>query len=156
MGKKTTRKRWTQEECNILRRIVTENTWSIGDKLASITLNRSIQSCIDKATRLKLSGNRRILKGDSADVKKVLKKHISENPNNLQEAFRKTAAECNVSVATIHNRWYGTVGYKEAWKNTIGTCFMTVGKNYTVNSKNTNENKKTGIWTKIKKLFKLK
>lgn len=152
---KIKRKRWTKEECDILRRIVTENTWSIGVKLASITLNRSVQSCIDKATRLKLSGNRRILKGDSADVKKVLKKHISENPNNLQEAFRKTAEECNVTTSTVSNRWYGA-NYKEAWKDTIGTCFMTIDKNYTVNSKNTNENKKTGIWTKIKKLFKLK
>lgn len=156
MGKKTTRKRWTQEECDTLRRIVTENTWSLGIKIASITLNRSIQACADKATRSGLSGNRRILRGDSADVKKVLKKHISENPNNLQEAFRKTAEECNVTPTTIHNRWYGTVGYKEAWKDTIGTCFMTVGRRYTVNSKNAKTTKKTSIWTRVKKLFKLK
>ena len=152
---KIKRKRWTKEECDILRRIVTENTWSMGVKLASITLNRSTQACADKAARLRLSGNKRILRGDSQDVKKVLKNHISENPNNLQEAFRKTAEECNITTATIKNKWYG-VNYKEAWKDTIGTCFMTIGKNYTVNSKNTNENKKTGIWTKIKKLFKLK
>ena len=154
MGKKTTKRRWTQEECDTLRRIVTENTWSMGIRLASITLNRSVQSCTDKAARLKLSGNRKILKGDPADVKKVLKKHISENPNNLQEAFRKTAEECNVTTSTISNRWYG-VNYKEAWRDTIGTCFMTVGRRYTVNSKNTKETKKTNIWTKIKKLFKL-
>ena len=152
---KIKRKRWTKEECDILRKIVTENTWSEGIEKASIALYRSTQACADKATRLKLSGNRRILRGDSQDVKKVLKKHISENPNNLQEAFRKTAEECNVTPTAIHNKWYG-LGYKEAWKDTMGTCFMVVGKNYTVNSKNTNENKKTGIWTKIKKLFKLK
>ena len=155
MERKITRRRRTQEECEILRRIVTENTWSMGIKIAAITLNRSIQACANKTTRLRLSGNKRILRGDLSDVKKVLKKHISENPNNLQEAFRKTAKECNVTPTAIHNKWYG-LGYKEAWKDTIGTCFMVVGKNYTVNSKNTNKNKKTGIWTKIKKLFKLK
>lgn len=156
MGKKTTRKRWTQEECDILKRLVTGNAYFAGIEKASIALNRSVNSCTAQAVRLGLSGNRRILRGDSADVKKVLKKYIRENPNNLQEAFRKTAAECNVSVTTIHNRWYGTVGYKEAWKDTIGTCFMTVGRRYTINSKNAKTTKKTNIWTKIKKLFKLK
>lgn len=154
MERKSTKRRWTQEECDILRKIVTENTQSEGIEKASIALYRSTQACADKATRLRLSGNRRILRGDSSDVKKVLKKHISENPNNLQEAFRKTAEECNITPTAINNKWYG-LGYKEAWKNTIGTCFMTVGKRYTVNSKNTKEAKKTNIWTKIKKLFKL-
>lgn len=153
---KIKRKRWTKEECDILKQCVEKDGWAEGSSRAAKLLNRTYYSCVDKAHKLQLKGNKTILRGASKDVKKVLKKYISENPNNLTEAFRKTAEECDVTAGTIANRWYGVHPYKEAWKDTIGTCFMTVGKNYTVNSKNTNENKKTSIWTKIKKLFKLK
>lgn len=154
--KKITKRKWTQEECDILRRIIPENTWSVSIEKASVILNRSIHACKHKASKLGLSGSKKILRGDLADVKKVLKKHISENPNNLQEAFRKTAEEYDVTPVTISNRWYGNARYKKAWKDTIGTCFMTVGKRYTVNSKNTKTTKKNNLWTKIKRLFKLK
>ena len=152
---KIKRKRWTQEECDILKQCVEKDGWVTGSSRAAKLLNRTYYSCVDKAHKLQLKGNKTILRGDSKDVKKVLKKYISENPNNLTEAFRKTAEECGMTTGTVANRWYG-INYKEAWKDTIGTCFMTVGKNYTVNSKNTNENKKTSVWAKIKKLFKLK
>lgn len=149
-------KRWTQEEIDILQELLLKHGYAEGCKKASIKLNRVEQACKSCVEYRKLKSKNSLRKCNPEELKKVLKKNISENPNNLGRAFKKTAEKLNISTSQVINKWYGIHPYKEALKDTIGTCFMTIGKNYTVNSKNTNENKKTGIWTKIKKLFKLK
>lgn len=143
------RKRWTNDEELVIismraeGKAIKEIATALGrTKIATANkISRMIDQCkLEK----KRNNNLRI------DFDKV-GKYVSENPGNIQEAFRKYAKDYNCSVGSVHSAYYRGWGNKTRVKDR-GTLFTVVGKkgHTTNNGKNTNHQKRSNLWNKLK------
>lgn len=86
------------------------------------------------------------------DYEKIAK-YVSENPNNLRNAFRKYAQEIGVSWSSVASAYYSKNYLKNQTRvKDKGVLFTVVGKNgHTVhNSKNCKTIKRSNLWSKMK------
>lgn len=56
----------------------------------------------------------------------ILKKYVSEYPNNLKMAFKPAAEDIGLSENTLKNGWYDKKS--PLYRENAGPCFMIVGK----------------------------
>lgn len=115
-------------------------------KLQKIVITGYSRSVKPTTTGIK---RRRISK---IDPQKVLQ-YVSENPWNIQAAFRKYAEEIGVSAKTIHTAYYCRSKYRTRIKD-MGPALSIVGvRGHTINNgKNTNHLwMPSNLWYKIKR-----
>lgn len=80
--------------------------------------------------------------------------YVSENPNNIRDAFRKYAEDNNCSWGTVASAYYKRRPNKTRVKDS-GNWFTIVGKKgHTINNNKVSESNKTSnLWTKLKDLL---
>ena len=139
--RKRARKIWSIQEVEILKECMTKHGISKGAKIASETLKVDLDKCVSKMHMLRTKENieiptsRRAPKTRQKQTLEILKKHVTNNPNNLQEAFRLTAEETGLASGTIESGWYNRKS--PLYRDNIGVCFMTVGNSkVAINRKN--------------------
>ena len=70
------------------------------------------------------------------NLKNLIIKEVKNNPQNLQESFRKAANKTGYNVGTISNMWYGRPPYRDFQVRAQAYCFSVVGIKSSVNRKN--------------------
>lgn len=73
------------------------------------------------------------------NLKNLIIKEVKNNPQNLQEAFRKVASKTGYNVSTVSNMWYGQPPYRDFQVRTKAYCFSVVGIYSSANRKNIHE-----------------
>lgn len=138
---KKTRKIWSAEEVEILKKCMTKHGVSKGAKVASEILKVEFKKCVSKMHMLRMKedidipDSKRNPKTRKRETLEILKKNIMNNPNNLQQAFRLTAEETGLTVSTIESGWYNKKS--PLYRDNLGVCFMTIGNaKVAVNRKN--------------------
>lgn len=160
-------KKWSAEEDAVISRMRTE-----GKSIREIAkaLNRSFSSVQGrvrillgecKLQKIVITGYSRSVKPKTTSTKKTKKskidaqkvlQYVSENPWNIQAAFRKYSKESGISTKTIANAYYCKSKRRARIKD-MGPALSIVGvKGHTINNgKNTNHlHKPSNIWYKIK------
>lgn len=70
------------------------------------------------------------------NLKRLIIKEVKNNPQNLQESFRKVANKTGYNVGTISNMWYGRPPYRDFQVRAQAYCFSVVGIHSSANRKN--------------------
>ena len=70
------------------------------------------------------------------NLKNLIIKEVKNNPQNLQEAFRKVASKTGYNASTVSNMWYGQHPYRDFQVRSKSYCFSVVGPKSSVNRKN--------------------
>lgn len=154
--KKQARKVWSSQEVEILKECMTKHGIAKGAKIAAELLKVDLDKCISKMHMLRMKENidipssKRNSKTRQKETIETLKKHVMNNPNNLQQAFRLTAEETGLAFSTIESGWYNKKS--PLYRDNIGVCFMTIGKSkVAVNRKNCSPK---GMIHMVKRSFK--
>jgi hypothetical protein len=99
----------------------------------------------------------RTLKRWTPEEERVLRDQVSRRPNNLSEAFRRTAALTDRTFRSVEQHWYYII------KHQTNVCFMTASdKSVSPNRKNVIgedtaiKPKKKSWWRNLLSLFRLK
>jgi hypothetical protein len=138
MARRKTKKKWTDEEVEILKHLILLYGTTKGALEAKKEINATLAQIHNKIHNMqsaKVLRAPRISKVKDPQTLAILRKHVSENPNNLRQAFKLTAEDTGLSPKTIEFNWYT----KESplSRNNCGPCFMIVGKTKIgINSKN--------------------
>lgn len=134
---KTSKKRWSEEEILRLREIMTRYTKNVeGCKQAAKELGRPYEGVLKKWSHIKPKNVRPSVE----EVRDILYKNISENPGNLQEAFRITAEKTNRKVDSIIQGYYRKNGAYS--RHNASTCFTMISKHHmAANAKNYDSSK---------------
>lgn len=137
---------WTQEESDLL--IKRYNDTKTED--LAIILSKSKTAVTSKIYRLKKEGKIVSSRKPQSVMIEELKKEISINHGNLAESFRNVANRTGYSYNYIKNYWY-------RHRNSIGYCFMVIGKRHNINQKIYNKSvskPSVKLWNKIIIFFK--
>ena len=141
MARRKTKKKWTDEEVEILKHLILLYGTTKGALEAKKEINATLAQIHNKIHNMqsaKVLRAPRISKVKDPQTLAILRKHVSENPNNLRQAFKLTAEDTGLSPKTIEFNWYT----KESplYRDNCGPCFMLVGKTkVALNRKNCNE-----------------
>ena len=138
MVRRTKRKRWTEEETELLRHFVV----TYGPVRGAIEAQKELAATLPQIrNKIKNMRSKRELVIDRKAKTKdpqtlaILKKYVSEYPNNLKMAFKLAAEDIGLSESTLKNGWYDKKS--PLYRKNAGPCFMIVGKTKVgVNSKN--------------------
>ena len=156
-------KRWSTEEEQVLLDCIREcDNIAAGVEKASKQLNRSWKACdtryrlyIPKDKKIKTKRkNKKYIKWDK-EKEKYLLDYVGKHPNNISLAFEHIANKYNINARTVEHRYY-------IIKKNHSAVFTTIGKKtQSPNTKNipydsSEKHKKHSIWSKLKKLLRIK
>lgn len=142
--------RFTAKDDDVIKNIIEQH-----DKLteafedAAIALDRSPSSIRNryytaKAFKAKVDARRKEETKRRYSVTKTLVKEIQNNPNNLQEAFRRTAAKTNLSPTTLENNYYSENSYCN--RSNIGVCFTLISGDKVIHNGKNTETNQPKVW----------
>ena len=153
------KRNWTKDEDSVILRAVKENPQqelNVTFLTLSEQLGRSFYSVQKRYSIIKQENRKR---GRctvwNKEAQQKLIRAVKDNPYNRQEAFRKVAAELNISISTVSHYWYA---------NDFEVCTLAFSpkkmfKNRTsyVEGKNTYAptTPKNRFWNRIKEIFGL-
>lgn len=137
---------WTQEESDLLvKRYSDTKTEDL-----AIILGKSKNAVANKIYRLKKEGKIISSRKSQSVMIEELKKEISINHGNLTESFRNVANRTGYSYSYIKTYWY-------RHRDSIGYCFMVIGKRHNINQKIYNKSvskPSVKLWSKVITFFK--
>lgn len=138
MARKTRRKKWTEEETELLRHFVITYGPIRGALEAQKELKATlpqIRNKIKNMRQAKVIVIERTSKIKDPQTLAILKKYVSEYPNNLKMAFKLAAEETGLSENTLSCNWYNKKS--PLYRENAGPCFMLMTKTKVgINSKN--------------------
>ena len=136
--RRTKRRNWTQEETELLRHFVLTYGPVKGALEAQKELEATlpqIQTKIKNMRQAKVIVIEKTSKIRDPQTMAILKKYVSEYPNNLNLAFRLASRDTGLSQHTLRNGWYNKKS--PLYRGNAGPCFMLVAKTkVAVNGKN--------------------
>lgn len=149
---------WSQNDIIVLKNNVGRYGRTVGCKETSKEIGVSETACIKqyyarklneiKIEELSKKRKRRkpMTQQEEIELANFLRSEISNNPNNLQAAFRRAAKEFGFKTQEpIMRRWYGLKGKgydfskSPSCRNNIGITYALIGTTTTINGKNTNK-----------------
>lgn len=150
--------RFTAKDDDVIKNIIEQHD-SLKEAFedAAIALNRTTSSIMNRyytsdAFKASISIRRKKDIKRKNNVSKILVEELRNSPDNLQEAFRRTAARTNMSRYTIVNDYYRKGSYLQ--KSKIGVCFTLIsGKKVIYNGKNSEKNQPKVEHTKSNRLI---
>ena len=119
-------KTWTKEDIKVLSDCIKESeTLAEAARKAAIKLNKSEHSCeIYYYNHKELFKNVSFSIERKNKIKDILYKKISENPGNLQLAFKLAAKELDMNAGTLCAAYYSKDSYLSRHKNKTNFLLM--------------------------------